>query len=85
MECAICLENMIEENINPLLFLLPCRHSFHNDCITAWLKKSSTCPLCRSVVYARVDSTSYKIIFSSAKSFNSMCPIINDNFDNRID
>ena len=26
---------------------LPCCHSFHDACVTAWLGKAANCPLCR--------------------------------------
>jgi len=44
--CAICLENFEDgEEVT----VMPCSrgHEFHPDCITMWLGKSNTCPLCR--------------------------------------
>jgi len=42
--CVICLdEYMPGERIR----LLPCVHRFHVDCIDQWLKKHTTCPLCK--------------------------------------
>ncbi|MCE5295284.1 MAG: hypothetical protein LLF94_11830 [Chlamydiales bacterium] len=41
-ECAYCLGPYV----NPLQ--TPCKHTFCNDCITAWLKKDPTCPMCRT-------------------------------------
>lgn len=43
--CSICFEPMI-------LFkrTSPCGHEFHNDCITKWIEKQSTCPLCRAEI-----------------------------------
>lgn len=26
---------------------LPCAHCFHRVCITDWLKKNQSCPICR--------------------------------------
>lgn len=43
-ECAICLGDCITKTIH----LTPCNHEFHHDCITKWLNKNSTCPLCRA-------------------------------------
>jgi hypothetical protein len=44
-ECAICLETM---PIGTTVRILPCRHSFHHECITGWLKEEKyTCPMCK--------------------------------------
>ncbi|CAN6374077.1 unnamed protein product [Urochloa humidicola] len=45
-ECAICFEDFEEgEEVS----VMPCshRHEFHGSCITKWLGRSNTCPLCR--------------------------------------
>ncbi|XP_077361008.1 E3 ubiquitin-protein ligase TTC3 isoform X2 [Festucalex cinctus] len=41
--CIICQEEMSP----PDRLVLECRHTFHKDCITSWLKEKSTCPTCR--------------------------------------
>lgn len=44
-ECAICLECMPP---GTKVRILPCRHSFHEDCIVGWLNEGkTTCPLCK--------------------------------------
>lgn len=46
--CQICLEDYScpgEE-----LAFLPCRHSFHRDCIKQWLTQHKTCPCCKQEV-----------------------------------
>ncbi|CAO2140863.1 unnamed protein product [Urochloa humidicola] len=45
-ECAICFEEFEDgEEVS----MMPCshRHEFHVKCITKWLGRSNTCPLCR--------------------------------------
>lgn len=46
--CAIChCEYAVDETLDQL----PCKHNFHNQCITVWLNKSGTCPVCRHKLY----------------------------------
>lgn len=43
--CAVCLGEYKEEE---LLRILPqCGHTFHVNCIDAWLHQHATCPVCR--------------------------------------
>merc|ERR1712066_356081 len=43
-ECPICLKRLEQDDE---VLLLPCSHQFHSDCLTAWLNKAASCPLCR--------------------------------------
>ncbi|XP_020217052.1 RING-H2 finger protein ATL39 [Cajanus cajan] len=44
-QCVICLAEYKEKE---LLRIIPkCGHSFHLSCIDMWLRKQSTCPVCR--------------------------------------
>lgn len=45
--CTICLMQ-IEEG-DSLIELPACGHAFHAGCLTCWLKRSATCPVCRCV------------------------------------
>ena len=42
-ECGVCydIKSLIKMN---------CSHSFCSDCISEWIKKSNTCPMCRAIV-----------------------------------
>jgi hypothetical protein len=44
-DCAICLGG--EEGSGAKL---PCGHIFHYDCLSKWVAKQATCPLCRAPV-----------------------------------
>ncbi|KAJ2259108.1 hypothetical protein GGI13_000169 [Coemansia sp. RSA 455] len=45
--CSICLSNI--KAGDPLVFLIPCNHAFHEECIGKWLmEKSTLCPLCKT-------------------------------------
>jgi hypothetical protein len=43
-ECAVCTE---EYAAGDFVLPLPCRHTFHKDCVMTWLKDHNTCPTCR--------------------------------------
>lgn len=43
-QCAICMEDF---NLKEIAIKLPCKHLFHEPCITEWLKIHGTCPVCR--------------------------------------
>jgi len=43
-ECSICMDDV---SVGEEVTVLPCRHWFHDGCITAWLVEHDTCPHCR--------------------------------------
>jgi len=43
-ECSLCLE---EFQTGEELLQLPCRHLFHESCVSPWFRRSLTCPLCK--------------------------------------
>ncbi|XP_072924255.1 E3 ubiquitin-protein ligase Praja-2 isoform X1 [Hemitrygon akajei] len=45
--CAICCSEYVKED---LVTELPCHHIFHRPCVTLWLQKSGTCPVCRHIL-----------------------------------
>ncbi|NWU27541.1 PJA2 ligase, partial [Dyaphorophyia castanea] len=45
--CTICCSEYGEGEI---VTELPCRHLFHKPCVTLWLQRSGTCPVCRHVL-----------------------------------
>lgn len=44
-QCSICLGEYQEGEV--LRIMPKCSHSFHLSCIDTWLRKQSTCPVCR--------------------------------------
>ncbi|KAJ4413709.1 hypothetical protein N0V85_003449 [Neurospora sp. IMI 360204] len=43
-ECTICIDEMYQ---GEEATVLPCKHWFHGECVTLWLKEHNTCPICR--------------------------------------
>lgn len=43
-ECTICIDDMFK---GEEATVLPCKHWFHGECVTLWLKEHNTCPICR--------------------------------------
>mmetsp|Transcript_67989 Transcript_67989/g.197022 ORF Transcript_67989/g.197022 Transcript_67989/m.197022 type:complete len:400 (+) Transcript_67989:27-1226(+) len=47
--CSICLGDFEERDS---VFLLPCKHLYHADCIMMWLRKADACPMrCHAAVF----------------------------------
>lgn len=44
-ECELCLE---EYKAGDELMRLPCMHFFHCHCVSPWLQKAYTCPVCQT-------------------------------------
>jgi hypothetical protein len=42
--CPICF---CEYSEGQALITLPCQHFFHKECISRWLKRDATCPMCK--------------------------------------
>ena len=49
--CPITMENF---TTNDIISILPCNHIFSKNAIQEWLKKHTTCPICRYEVYTNM-------------------------------
>lgn len=47
VNCSICLEKLCTES--KTLSMLECYHEFHAHCLSQWVKKTPTCPICRRI------------------------------------
>lgn len=47
--CCICLDDFSDgQNIGSI----DCQHTFHSDCISQWLMRKNSCPLCKRIALA---------------------------------
>ncbi|KAI1184137.1 hypothetical protein F5B17DRAFT_413133 [Nemania serpens] len=46
-ECTICIDEVVVEDE---VLVLPCRHWFHEECASLWLKQHNSCPVCRAAI-----------------------------------
>lgn len=47
-KCSICINNYEETEI--VSVLSNCKHMFHLECITEWVKYKQECPMCRKCI-----------------------------------
>ncbi|KAH7307717.1 hypothetical protein KP509_22G073700 [Ceratopteris richardii] len=45
--CSICLESFLTQKV---FICHPCKHKFHDKCLTTWLETSFQCPNCRTSI-----------------------------------
>ncbi|KAJ1390589.1 Zinc finger, RING-type [Sesbania bispinosa] len=63
--CAVCLNQMSKgEKVRSLPL---CNHRYHADCIGAWLKNHTTCPLCRNKITDHVPQNQHKQVMKPFK------------------
>jgi E3 ubiquitin-protein ligase RNF115/126 len=70
-DCTICMDEM---KAGDKATVLPCKHWFHPDCVTLWLKQHNTCPICRTSIEPNGDgstSTPANMPNSSSTSSNT--------------
>ena len=48
--CPICLDNMLD----PLT--TKCNHIFCYSCLSVWLNKNNTCPICRTILRSMIET-----------------------------
>ncbi len=49
-ECTICIDELKKGDE---VVVLPCKHWYHGECVTLWLKEHNTCPVCRMPIESR--------------------------------
>ncbi|CAH8567619.1 unnamed protein product [Schistosoma bovis] len=54
--CSICFDDFKESES---VIRLPCAHTYHQTCVTTWLKQHGTCPVCRKDLSGR-DTSRYE-------------------------
>ena len=46
-ECTFCMDDILMDHGR---LALDCGHLFHSACVTAWIEKVKSCPVCRHPV-----------------------------------
>ncbi|KAL4562732.1 hypothetical protein LXL04_026762 [Taraxacum kok-saghyz] len=66
-QCTICLGEYQEKEV--LRIMPKCGHSFHLSCIDMWLRKQSTCPVCRVSVITNSPEISREISLERSRQW----------------
>ncbi|KAK1663055.1 hypothetical protein QYE76_051214 [Lolium multiflorum] len=68
-DCAVCLSELADGD--KVRELPNCGHAFHVECVDAWLRAKSTCPLCRADVEMQQGNGKAEAQSSSSSSSSS--------------
>ncbi|XP_018479835.2 uncharacterized protein LOC108850872 [Raphanus sativus] len=52
-QCSICIEDLSEKSQQSIIEIPNCLHMFHQNCLSEWLRRKNSCPLCRRSVRPR--------------------------------
>ncbi|KAK3122354.1 hypothetical protein QOZ80_8BG0668490 [Eleusine coracana subsp. coracana] len=63
-QCVIC---RVEFDEGESLVALPCKHSYHSECINHWLQLNKVCPMCSAEVATSVNKQDIKPDFNNGK------------------
>ena len=47
--CAICLASIGNALLEEIVTELPCKHTYHKECLAKWFNINNTCPVCKSI------------------------------------
>ncbi|KAJ4364681.1 hypothetical protein N0V83_009278 [Neocucurbitaria cava] len=64
-ECSICMDEVV---IGEQVTVLPCKHWFHHQCVSAWLLEHDTCPHCRKGITKQQQGESNQATASGAQA-----------------
>ncbi|KAH6826991.1 hypothetical protein C2S53_016134 [Perilla frutescens var. hirtella] len=54
MLCPVCKDPFVVDSV---VKIMPCKHTYHSDCIVPWLEINNSCPVCRYKLPAVEEST----------------------------
>jgi hypothetical protein len=49
---TITSDNAADDSPALIAHLQPCGHNLHNDCLTPWVERANSCPICRQSFYS---------------------------------
>jgi E3 ubiquitin-protein ligase ATL41 len=71
-DCAVCLSELADGD--KVRELPSCGHAFHVECVDAWLRTRTTCPLCRAEVKLHQGNLKAEVAAESSSSGTQPLP-----------